>query len=200
MRFCIAGAECQSCVKITQAQRITGFAIGVLGGVVHSLQFKSMEQFKAAWPQVGSILCSYFDAGKEVQIDFRAPVRTVLDNAKLHAVLEPIRRDGVFELNIGGMNTRVVCSQFDAEKFKSFMVCYFCEHLEEMGEPLKRSVRDEFNPFTGKITQIRPTTTKWTKQIVSMFCECMRALQCESLEPIRMSKKESDYYDSLIIK
>lgn len=167
---------------------------------MHSMQFKSMEQFKAAWPQVNAILCRYFDAGKEVQIDFRAPVRTVLDNAKLHGVLEPIRRDGVFDLNVCGMMTRVVCSQMDAEKFKSFMICYFCEELEQMGEPLQLSVRDEFNPFTGKMTQIRPTTTKWTKKIVSMFCECMKALQCESIEPIRMSKKESEYYESFIIK
>lgn len=162
---------------------------------LYSLVFRDMDDFKARWQQVSNILNLRFSAGKTIQLDFRAEVRSAIDNAKLHAILSPINKHGVFDIRRDGYKVRVYCNEFDDEKFKTFMVAYFCEEMESMGEPLENGMRDELNPFTGKMTQIRPTTTKWSKDIVNKFCLCMQALMAESLNPIPLSKHEQEAYE-----
>ena len=112
--------------------------------------------------------------GGPIAVDVYRPevMRDSVDNAKFHAIMSDIHRQAVISMP----GRRVVMSVYDFEAAKTLLVMWYAKERELNGEPLSKPPRSIIDPMTGDRVQIRPSTTKWSKNDSSQFVHFLHAL------------------------
>jgi hypothetical protein len=160
--------------------------------LVYSLQFKSMEQFKAAWPQVNEILAKGFAGGKSVLVEFMRPRRNSLSNRKLHAMIGDIHKQAILVLE---GESRPMAG-YKADVCKAFMVKWFDMDLKEAGEPLSRPGYRVVDPLDGEFIYVRPSTKDMTQEEACKFIEWLYSWGCN--HGVVFSDPAMKYYEEFL--